>query len=209
MAGTGTQTRTKSVSKKNGVSPVKGSVVIVLMVVVMVGYYYYLSNKEKQREPDTTKLSVAQELIARNLDTNYPPTPKEVVKYYSDITKCYYNEEYSSEELEQLAGKARELFDEELLEINEFGQYIIELNQEIDYYKENSIRIANYSVSAATDVDMFSQDGYNFARLYCTYTLTSGSKSQPVEEVFLLRKDEDGHWKIFGWDLAENVNLEE
>ena len=30
-----------------------------------------------------------------------------------------------------------------------------------------------------------------------------------LEEVFVLRKDEDGHWKIFGWQpVSDNTNEE-
>ncbi|MCH5275333.1 MAG: hypothetical protein J1E65_05795 [Lachnospiraceae bacterium] len=188
---------------------IKGGVVILLMVVAMVGYYYYLSNKDKQIKAEQVDMSVAQELISRNLSTNYPPTPKEVVRYYSDITRCFYNEEYTEEEFKQLVNKAYELYDRDLQVQNEYGQYLIELSKDIEYYKDNSIRIANYSVSASTDVDIFQDSGYDFARLYCTYTLVRGARRQPVEEVYLLRKDEDGHWRIYGWDLAENVNIEE
>lgn len=196
----------KSSGKANAV---KGSVVILLMVVAMVGYYYYLSNKGKENKAEQVEVSVAQELISRNLSTNYPPTPKEVVRYYSDITRCFYNEEYSEEEFKQLVNKAYELYDDDLQVQNEYGQYLIELSKDVEYYKDNKIRVANYSVSASADVDFFKDSGYDFARLYCTYTLVSGSRRQPVEEVFLLRKDESGHWRIYGWDLAENVNIEE
>lgn len=200
----------KANTKKNSkANTVKGSVVILLMVVAMVGYYYYLSNKGKENKSEQVEVSVAQELISRNLSTNYPPTPKEVIRYYSDITRCFYNEEYSEEEFKQLVDKAYELYDEDLQVRNEYGQYLIELSKDIEYYNDNKIRIANYSVSASTDVDIFKDSGYDFARLYCTYTLVSGARRQPVEEVFLLRKDESGHWRIYGWDLAENVNIEE
>lgn len=188
---------------------IKGGIVILLMVVAMVSYYYYLSNKGKQAKDEQVEVSVVQELISRNLSTNYPPSPREVIRYYSDITKCFYNEEYTEDELKQLVEKTRELYDDELLAQNEYGVYLIELTKDIEYYKDNKIRVANYSVSASTDVDYFKDSGYDFARLYCKYTLVSGARRQPVEEVFLLRKDESGHWRIYGWDLAENVNIEE
>lgn len=210
MVKTGTQARGRTGSQKksgNGAA-LKGGIIMILLVALMLGYYYYLSNRQQKNEPPAAQMTVAQELISRNLDTNYPPTPKEVVRYYSDITKCFYNEEYSDGELEQLADKARTLFDEQLVDNNEWGQYIIELKSDIDYFKKNSIRISSYTISASTDVEEFSQDGFDFARLYCTYNLTSGSAKQPVEEVYLLRKDEDGHWRIFGWDLVENMTLE-
>lgn len=195
--------------KNNNGAALKSGIVILLFIVGIVVYYYYLSNRQQQKEPPIKEMTVAQELISRNLETNYPPTPKEVVRFYSDITKCFYNEEYSDGELEQLADKARQLYDDELAANNEWGQYMIELKSDIGAYKEKSIRVSNYVIPASTDVFYFEEDGFEFARLYCTYTLSNGSIKQQVEEVFLLRKDENKHWKIYGWDLAENVSVED
>ncbi len=192
--------------KKSTKSNIKGGAVIILMIVVMVGYYYYLSNKEKAQQELNPELTVVQEVLMRNLETNYPPTPKEVIKYYSEITKCFYNEEYSDGELEQLADKADQLYDKELSENNGWGQYIISLRSEIKEFKENEITISSYLVSSSTDVEKFEDDGYEFARLHCIYTLKQGNYKQDVDQVFLLRKDAQGHWKIYGWDSASNVN---
>ena len=60
----------------------------------------YLSNR-KVEQKDTTVTAV-QNVILRNLETDYPPSPKEVVKYYSDISKCLYNETYTDEQFEQM-----------------------------------------------------------------------------------------------------------
>ncbi len=190
-------------------SALKGGILLLFFAVLIVGYYFYLNNRQNQISPPDVKMTVAQELISRNLTTNYPATPKEVMRFYSDITKCFYNEEYSDEELEQLASQTRMLYDDDLAAINDWARYLVQLKEEITYYKENSIRVSGYNISAATDVDYFTEDGYDFARLHCTYTLKSRSKKQPIEEVFLLRKDEAGHWRIYGWDLAENVTIEE
>jgi len=192
--------------KKSTKANIRGGAVIVLMIVVMLGYYYYLSNKDKALQEQNPELTVVQEVLLRNLDTNYPPSPKEVVKYYSEITKCFYNEEYSDAELEQLADKANQLYDDELLENNGWGEYIISLRGDINEFKDNEVTISSYLVSASTDVEKFEDDGYEFARLHCIYTLKQGNYKQDVDQVFLLRKDEEGHWKIYGWDSASNVN---
>lgn len=196
----------KPAAKKTKGGAIKASILIVVMMALIIGYYYYLSNRNKEKQEDVKKLTAAQELIARDLTRNYPPTVREVVRFYSEITKCFYNEEYDNDELELLAAQARMLYDDELNANNEWGAYIIELKEDIGYFEENSIRITSYSVPASTDVDYFEDSGYEFARFYCTYYLTSGSSKQTVEEVYLLRKDEAGHWRIYGWDLAENVN---
>lgn len=196
----------KPSKKKTKGAAIKASILILVMMALIIGYYYYLSNRDKEKKDESKELTVAQELIARDLTRNYPPTVREVIRFYSEITKCFYSKEYNSEELELLAAQARLLYDDELNENNEWGGYMIELKEDIDYFEENSIRITSYSLPASTDVDYFEDSGYEFARFYCTYYLTSGSSKQTVEEVYLLRKDEAGHWRIYGWDLAENVN---
>lgn len=194
--------------KKTKGAALKASILIVLMMALIIGYYYYLSNRDKAKREESKEMTVVQELIARDLTRNYPPTVREVIRFYSEITKCFYNEDYDSDELELLAAQARRLYDDELNENNEWGSYIIGLKKDISYFEENSIRITSYSVPASTDVEFFEDSGYEFARFYCTYYLASGSSKQTVEEVYLLRKDEVGHWRIYGWDLAENVNPE-
>lgn len=192
----------KATTKRN----LRGSAVIILMIVVMVGYYFYLSNREKTKQEENPVLTAVQEVLLRNLDSNYPPTPKEVIKYYSEITKCFYNEECTDGELEQLADKANQLYDEELLEHNDWGEYIIRLRAEIKDYNDNNVTISTYLVSASTDVEFFEEDDSEFARLHCIYTLKQGNYKQDLDEVFLLRKDEKGHWKIYGWENADEIN---
>ena len=192
--------------RKKNANANRTMIVIVLLMVAVVGYYCYLVNRsgEATKEPE---LTAAQEVLLRDMERSYPPTPKEVVKYYNEIMKCFYNEECSQEEIEDLAVRARELYDEELLEHNEWGPYIISLTAEIINYREKNMRLVNCSVAASTDVDMFEDDGYSFARLSCGYTVLQGKENTSTMQIYLLRKDEDGHWKIYGWDLAENVNV--
>ena len=144
----------------------------------------------------------------RDLERNYPQTPKEVIKYYSEITKCFYNEEYTEEELSQLAMKAKELYDEELARNKDDETYLIDLKAEITDFKSKNQAISSYAPSSSTDVFYFKQDGYEFARLYCTYSIRIGTYIQPLEEIFVLRMDENGHWKIYGWDNVQNVQAQ-
>ena len=72
---------------------VKNVIIIVILAALVGGYFLYLSNR-KVEQKDTTVTAV-QNVILRNLETDYPPSPKEVVKYYSDISKCLYNETYT------------------------------------------------------------------------------------------------------------------
>lgn len=196
--------------KKNS-NPLRFIIVFAVFVVACVGVFLYLSNRsddEASSEKTTAVMTDVQEVLARNLETNYPPTPKEVLKYYSEITRCFYGDHYDDEELERLAKKSRELFDRELYENQTDEDYLEALKLDIEVYKAADRAISSYSVSSSTDVNEYTYDGREWAQLYCIYSVREGTNIIPVQERFLMRKDEQGHWKILGWELVEDGNGE-
>ena len=50
--------------------------------------------------------------------------------------------------------------------------------------------------------EIFFQDGYEWTRVYCTYEMKKDGEAISSYEIFLLRKDDAGCWKIYGWDLV-------
>ena len=66
------------------------------------------------------------------------------------------------------------------------------------------MKISSYTTSSSTDVETFTKDNYEWARLYCMFNIRKGTDMLATTERFLMRKDEAGHWKIYGWELAEN-----
>lgn len=190
-------------NKKSGL--IKGVIVGVVLICLVGGYYYYLTNKrEDKSKEETVKATVVQEVLMRNLDNNYPPTPREVVKYFGELVQCIIGETYTDEEFEKLALQAQKLYDAELISNKTQQQYLDDLKWDINTFKEEEIVISSYSPSSSVDVEEFSRDGYKWAKLYCSFSLRKGTYIESNEEVFLLRRDEDGHWKIYGWQPVEN-----
>lgn len=181
-------------------------VIVVVLAAIILAVFLYQGHRSGQQTQSESVATVVQSILMRDLKYNYPPTPKEVVKYYAEITECFYNETYSDEELLQLAAKIQELYDAELIANKTQEQYIEDLKQDIAKMKQDGYTIASYEVSASTDVEYFTQDGYSCARLYCTFYLRRGGTTgrAPSLERFLLRQDEDEHWKIMGWELVED-----
>ena len=101
--------------KKSGVIK---AVITILIILLIVGAYYFFTTQRRTSVEDTVELTEIQKLITKNLDTNYPATPREVVKYYNRILECFYDDTYTDDELESLADQARKLLDDELLENN-------------------------------------------------------------------------------------------
>ncbi len=186
---------------------IRVTITIIILVFGLVGYYSYLAGRAKTAQKDATMTAVEQAL-SRDITTDYPPTPKEVMKYYNDIMLCYYRDDVTNDEIDELGIRARELFDPDLQAINETGTYLVRLHQDINEYKENDRKITNASVANSTNVDYYDRDGFHFARLMCTYNVTENNQSSTLRLIYLLRKDPaDKRWKIFGWDLYENVDL--
>lgn len=186
----------------------KTTIIMLLMVVLIVGYYYYLSSRnedatslESMENQVQEEMTPVQELLAMAAYKEYPPTPVQVLKYYNEITTCFYNETYTEEELEDLAYLAQSLYDTEL--VIDQTDYIEQLQEDIQVFRDGNIIVYSSEVTPSTDVEYFEHNGYECARLYCLYTLKSGTIYQTTRQVFIMRLDEDGHWKIFGFDLAE------
>ncbi len=187
-------------------STVGVTIVLILVIVGLVGFYAFLTGRAKT-EAQESVMTPVQQVLSRDLAKDYPATVKEVVKYYTELEKCFYNEECTEEELEQLGMKARELYDRDLLAINEVDNYLLQLKTDVKRFKDAKRRISSISVASSTNVDFFSQDGFDFARIYCGYVVKESTGQSVMEgRVYLLRRDEERHWKIYGWESADKVN---
>lgn len=181
------------------------AIIFLVLVVGAVAYFAYLSGKSRDAASEAA-MTATQLVLSRDLQNNYPPTVKEVVKYYADIQKCFYTEGCTDEEIEQLGMKARELYDADLLAANDVTYNLLQLKAEVDSFKEDKRQVTAASVASSANVDTFKEDGYEFARIHCLYTVLDNGQSNLVDMVYLLRRDENRRWKIYGWDLAQNVN---
>lgn len=191
---------------KGSTAGIKGFVIGLILIALVLGYFYYLSFKKQNEDPnEDVKVSAVQEVLLRNLEKNYPPSPREVLKYYGQIIQCLYSEEYTEEEFEGLANKALELYDDELALNQTPQQYLDDLKWDIGNWKEEKTVVSSYSLPSSTDVEFFSEDGYSWARLYFGLNLRNGTQLEVTNVVYLLRKDDQGHWKIYGWKAEEDA----
>lgn len=185
-------------------NPLKLIIIGCILAGLIVGFYFYLSHKTRQGGEEGITVTKSQQALMRNLDTNYPPSPREALKYYCDLIQCLYNEPHTDEELEKLAKQIQLLYDEEFVANQEEDIYLLNLAGEIAEMNKNDMKISSYSTSSSTDVEYFTKDNYEWAKLYGMFSIRKGTQMLNSTERFLLRKDEAGHWKIYGWELAEN-----
>ncbi len=185
--------------KKNGIKIV---IIGIILAALVIGYFYYVTNKvEEPKKEEVVESTLVQTVLLRDLDKSYPPSPKEVVTYFSEISKCFYNEKYTEDELYELAMKIEGIYDDELLANQTKEQYLEDLKSDIAEMKSYDRAISSYEVSASTDVEYFYEGEDYCARLYCTYNIRQKSEILQSRVVFILRRDENKHWKILGWEL--------
>lgn len=189
---------------KNRFKGTKGAMLLIILVILVVSYYYHLSNKTSSgKNEEAITISAASDILLKNYAINYPPTPKEVVKEYLQISKVLHNEELTDEEVTEVGMKVQELYDAEFVANKSKEDYLRDLKSEVANFRNNNYSITNYFTSSSTDVVYGKVNGYEFAKLYATYSVHAGGKAQTLQEIFLLRKDDAGHWKIYGWQPVE------
>lgn len=184
-------------------------ILAVICIVLIVGVFWRVNRSREASVEDTVKLTEVQKVITKDLDKNYPETPREVIKTYNRIISCFYGEEYTEEELYELGNQARKLFDSELLENNPEDAYFEALKADIAEYKEKSKTIASASVCDSNDVKVQKVDGDECAYVTASYFINENKKYSRTYQTYVLRKDEDGKWKILVFYQTEGESSED
>lgn len=176
---------------------------VFIMAILVVGYWLYLSNRDTSAPAQQeTEVSEIGKLTARNLDTDYPNTPRKVVDFYSQITKCLYSEELTEQDLQKLCEQSMKLFDAELLNANPQETFLQNTKEAIEEYRGLERIVTDYTLEASSDIDFYTENGQEYASLSVKYFLRDKNGYGKTYEDFVLRKDENGRWKILGWKMT-------
>jgi hypothetical protein len=186
--------------KKKSQNPKVIVLIVIALMVILLSVYAFVANSARQQKEQS--LSTVDVVMSRDLELDYPGTPKEVLSYYNSILDCFYNQDCTQDQLIALGGKARTLFDRELQEANEPQDYLERLLGDVEKFKDQGMKIPSTSVSSAISVEKYTKDGYSFAKLSCTYDVKEGKTMKPSSIIYLFRLDDNRKWKIFGWELA-------
>ena len=186
-------------------------VVTLLLAIGVIGYYFYINSDNGSNSSNNEDMvGEVDKVLNKDLEARYPYTVREVVQFFVRIQKCYYNEEYTEEELVKLAYKAMELFDTELVEENPFDEYYEDLKTEISLYKKTGKYIYKVMLEENSDVSYPPPiEGQKYASINCVYYLKDENGTSKVKETYILRKDENDRWKILGWKEYEGSEWEQ
>lgn len=188
-----------------------GIVVVIVLCAALVcgGFYYMKSYLGGQNRGD--ELTEVQKLIARDLEAQYPQTPREVTKFYNRIILAYYEENLTDEEFDALADQALLLFDEELLEANPKEDYKKSVLADTADFDSRKRSITKASVCDSKDV-IYRNDANNgdeIAYVLASYFVKAGNGYDKTYQQYVLRKNADGNWKILTYYQVKGVESTE
>lgn len=185
---------------------------IVILAIVIVATictaFYIVNNNSKKESAKEAELTEIQKITTRNMEKDYPATPREVIKFYNRIVKCYYGRQYSDDELEQLADQALSMFDDDLLKKNEKESYIESVKSDAAQYEEDNKSISQTDVCDSNDVKYMTDNGDDIAYVTASYFIKNGSSYTKTYQEYVLRKDGDGDWKILTFYKIEGESSE-
>jgi lipopolysaccharide export system protein LptC len=185
--------------------------IVILAIVIVAAIctaFYIVNNNSKKESAKEAELTEIQKITTRNMEKDYPATPREVIKFYNRIVKCYYGRQYSDDELEQLADQALSMFDDDLLKKNEKESYIESVKSDAAQYEEDNKSISQTDVCDSNDVKYMTDNGDDIAYVTASYFIKTGSSYTKTYQEYVLRKDGDGDWKILTFYKIEGESSE-
>ena len=177
---------------------------MMILVAIAVIYYYSLSaNNKVKKSPKVKQVSEVNKLLNRDMEKNYPATPREVVDLFSRYLVCYYGENLSDKQLREMVIQSRKMFDKELADKTPLDTQIKNLKEDISKYKSRDNKITTYMVEDSSDVEIQTFDSHYYAKVDTVYYVKGKKGTYRSLETYTLRKDTDGKWKILFWSITE------
>lgn len=187
-------------------------IIAVACVCLICAGFYFVSKDNAATESDLTKV---EKLIVKDLEENYPKTPREVVKFYNDIICSYYGEDLEGGQLEKLVDQMLLLLDEDLLLANPRDEYYDSVVADIQTYKEANKKVVSSDVCDSNDVvyvDDVKEGGAKVDKIAYVdvsyFVNTDGEFAYTYQEI-VLRQDDDGNWKILTFYEVEGEPSED
>lgn len=179
-----------------------GIIVAALLCACLVsGGFYLVKNRAQDHSGEDVQLTKVQKIIMKDLENNYPETPRAVVKLYNQIIMAYYGREYTDEEFEQIAAQARLLMDDALLENNPEDHYKQAVKDDVADYKNRSRTIRQSDVCDTNEVQYLTDksNGDKLAYVTASYFVKEKEEFDKTYQKYVLRQDSEGRWKILNY----------
>ena len=184
-------------------------VIAVACILVICGGFFLFSQSLNSGNPD--ELTEVEKVLVKDLEKDYPKTPREVVKFYNRIVQCYHSESLKKDDLGKLVDQMMLLWDKDMLAKNPRDAYYAAVVADIDLYKQTKKSITSITICDTNEVDYVTDDrnGDKLAFVDTTYFVNTDGKFTNSYMRVGVRQDEDGNWKIIGVTLTEGDSSED
>ena len=81
--------------------------IIVMAIITAVVIFFYFKTTQNVTDEETVAKTEIEKLLKKDMENNYPGTPKEVLKLYGRMTQCLYNDELNQKQIEGLLEQIR------------------------------------------------------------------------------------------------------
>ena len=136
----------------------------------------------------------------------YPDTPAEVLKLFGRMNQCIYNNNMSDKQFDELVNQMRLLYSNSLLSQNPFEEQRDNLKDEIQEFRKQKRRIANYTVDKGSSVKYKTIQNQDCAYVQMAYFMKeNGNYTKSFQEYILVKENEK--WKILSFQ--KNVSKDE
>lgn len=180
---------------------IKGIIIAVLLVVLVLGYFHHLSNRSSVKRNEAQKTEI-ETLMEYDMDTEYPKTPRDVAKLHNRYFKAFYSQELADEELDAMNRKIRTLYCKELLIANPESDSLAHLKKDIEDVKQQGYTYKMCELPEASQVEYFTKDGMDMAKLEVCITVNTGDKLGYFYRQYAMIKENE-QWKIYGWTESQ------
>ena len=187
---------------------IKKPLILIMLGVAVVAYYLYLSNRNDDNTDKMTNNSVVAEYIDRDMEKNYPGTPRAVVLWYSNMIKAVYEKDLTDEDVKGMAKNLYAMFDDELKAKNPYDQYVASVAAEINAYNDAKKIISDFVVEDNVNIEFITYEGNNYAKVDVLYYVHEDTKIIKVYHEYTLRKDSKGDWRILFWEITDSNKME-
>lgn len=187
-------------------------IIAIACVCAICAGFFFFSQDNKEQEKNLTEI---EKVIVKDLKNNYPKTPREVVKFYNRIVKCYYGDTPTDEQLNDLVDQMLCIMDEDLLLVNSRDVYYNSVVSDIAQYKKDKKQLVSTDVCDSNDVKYVTdtKDGENqkdeLAYVNATYFVNTDGNFAYTYQQFVLRQDADGRWKILTFYQIEGEDSDD
>ncbi len=183
-------------------------IVVAALVAAIVGTVFYIFITRPSDPTEGIELTEVDELVTMDIENDYPSSVRAVTNLWSRFMTCLYNEEYTDEEYEKMIMNMRHLMDSDLQKQNPEETYISAMKADIEDYRSKNWTISNYTIPDTDDVTYKEIDGVDMALLTVSYFVKQDTAYAKSYQNYVLKKNSDGLWKIYGYSLKETVQTD-